>query len=381
MREDLEAAALLPVCCQDRWAWLFQLWVLAGLAWLIRAKGRHEQTSKGSHGGKDWLHEQSVAIGVSPAMLLQAFALSEGRVPLLVGTEELVDEDSECAVLATQAALALLDLPPAMHMVVLRIIMRRWVVLADGEDDASFQTLSDRIVKPVLCELRAALLERAGAAGDVAADICDEVARLRKALVRILAVAVASQSGTWLGPDLAERLPVTALVPLLRAGPARRTQALVQARRAASKCLSITRIRRALEDGLEPPVERRPRNPITEQARQQRKLVSQLEVLEERAQAAGLAVTPLLVPTALLPARANRIGRSTASLATDRGLVAPGSQLHCAGRRTHGPLPAGLALAYPGSWGLRPAPLRRTRTTHQGLRARGAVGCGRSPAT
>jgi len=306
MTETLEGVALRPMDCEDRWAWVFRVWVLVGLAWIVQARARLNGNPEGSVPAEGWLRDHAAALDVPPRLLALAIAVSEGREPLLAPAGSQVVSGAESKALAVPAAFALVAFPPLFHRVLLRAILRRCMFLLDDEGRASFGKLSVKIVRPMLRELRASLRERAEGANNAAALVRDEVARLRKALVRVLAVVVVSQRGRWLGPDMAERLPVTVLVRLVRAEAAERASALEKARGAVSMSLSLTRICRALKHGLRAPSSSKPRNPTTVVARQQQDLVDQVEGMDEHMRSRGLAAAWVLVPTALLPGHTAR---------------------------------------------------------------------------
>jgi len=306
MTETLEGVALRPMDCEDRWAWVFRVWLLVGLAWIVQARARLQENPGGSVPGEGWLRDHAAALDVSPRLLALAIAVSEGREPLLAPAGSQAGAGTESEALAVPAAFALLAFPPFLHRVLLRAILRRCLFLLDDKGQASFGKLAVKVVRPILRKLRAALCERTEGASDAAAFVRDEVARLRKALVRVLAVVVVSQRERWLGPDAAERLPVNVLVRLVRAEAADRASALEKVRGAVSRKLSLTRICEALKDGLRAPSSSKPRNPTTVVARQQQELVDGIEVLDESTRAAGLALAWFAVPLSLLPGRAAR---------------------------------------------------------------------------
>ena len=218
MTTELEEAVLRPVDCEDRWAWAFRVWVLVGLAWIARAKARLEGTPEDAQSSQAWSRDLARALGVSPRLLTRAIAVGEGREPLIRPRDGRGYFDCECEALALPAALALQFSQPQLREVLLRAILRRCLFLLGEQARPSFQTLSERIVRPILRALRAELTARAGEASRAAAaELREEVARLRKALVRLLAVVVVGQRQYWLGPEIAERLPVTLLIPLIRA--------------------------------------------------------------------------------------------------------------------------------------------------------------------
>lgn len=303
----MERAVQRPMDPENRWAWVFQVWVLVGLAWIVRAKARQEGLPEDVQPSDVWKRDLAVALGVSTQLLNRAIAVGEGREPLLGSLGGLGSPFHECEALALPAVLALLLSQPQLREVLLRAILRRCLFLLGEQARPSFQTLSERIVRPMVRALRAELAARAGnVSAAAAAEIRDETARLRKALVRVLAVVVVGQRQHWLGPDLAECLPVTLLVPLIQAEASVRTRALERVRGALEKSLPVERIRRALKEGLGSPGSPKPRNPITEQCKQQQEFAAELDGLDGRLRQGGLAVTVLLVPTALVPGRAER---------------------------------------------------------------------------
>ena len=301
MTTELGEAVLRPVDCEDRWAWAFRVWVLVGLAWIVRAKVQHEGRPVDALSSDIIMREFAAALRVPTPMLARAIAISEGRVRLLASRDGEGPLDAECEALALPAALALQISQPLLRGVLLRAILGRCVFLLGEQSCPSFQTLSDRIVRPMLRALRAELTVRARECGETMAEVGAEVARQRKALLRVLASVVVRQRVHELGLAVVESMPVALRVAFIRADPAQRALAIERAKKVLTKSLSVSRVCTALKKGLGAPGPSRPRNPITEQARKQQALADEIEQLDKRARAMNPAAALMLVPLALFP--------------------------------------------------------------------------------